>query len=406
MSSRAVSSRLKGRHGPRGTPASRIKLEEWIILEAKSARTWGPDSTRVCATRAAPPPRPRPPGSARGPDRRKLDVRAAACSLRGAPSHSSATCRAPPAPGSPRDAPAPTAARSAQAPPRGSGRRERLWPRLETEAKAAAAREEEERRGRRRRRWRRGAHEAAAGGTGRGPAEEAAPGEPAIRWGAAARPAEEKRARGGARGEAGELAGRPARGRGGRAPAEGAPGRGGGAAEPGGASRPAPTAAPARPPPLSAGARLPNWEGTGSGAGWAAAAGRAGSRDPGRALGRRSQVLGRLGAQGRAGAAARHRGSRAALCLRRSAPGGSPGAARFVRRPSSVAAGTPASRARFREHCARGLGAGAGWAGMGHRLLIKTFPLLKMIFFHLVKLWTTVVFFNPSVSRFKIKRRR
>lgn len=52
---------------------------------------------------------------------------------------------------------------------RGRGRRQRR------------RRELEERRGWRRRRWRRGAHEAAAGGTGRGPAEEAAPEEHAAR---------------------------------------------------------------------------------------------------------------------------------------------------------------------------------------------------------------------------------
>lgn len=51
---------------------------------------------------------------------------------------------------------------------------------------------------------------------------------------------------------------------------------------------------PACPPPLSLGARFPNWEGNGSGVGpgGGGRAGRAGSpEDPGRALGRRSEVL-------------------------------------------------------------------------------------------------------------------
>lgn len=130
-------------------------------------------------TRAAPPLRPIPPGCARGPDRVKLEALAAASALWVSPL-TRVPRAAPPTPRPLRDAPAPIAARSAQAPPRGSGRR-RDRPRLETEAKAAAAAKEEERRGWRRRRWRRGAHEAAADGTGRGPAEEAAPGDPPAR---------------------------------------------------------------------------------------------------------------------------------------------------------------------------------------------------------------------------------
>lgn len=262
----------------------------------------GPDSTRVAPTQSAPPG---PPGSARGPDRRKLDARAAARALRGAPSHPSATCRSPPAPRPRRDAPAPTAARSAQAPPRGSGRRER-----QAAAGAASASAGDSGEGGGGESWRRGA----GGGEGDGDAGHMRR-RPAGRAEARRRrrlrgntPPGEGRPQGGLRsgqgagpGGAGELVGRPEEG---GTRGTGVPGRvrrGGGRGccrdfppTPEGRLTGGPPLPPALPPPLSLGALFPNWEGNGQGVGpgGGGRAGRAGTpEDPGRALGRRSAVL-------------------------------------------------------------------------------------------------------------------
>lgn len=156
----------------------------------------------------------------------------------------------------------------------------------------------------------------------------------------------------------------------------------------------------ARPSPLSPGARFPNWEGKRlEGGPGPRRPRRVGGEPggPGRALRRCSQLLGRLGAQRRAGAL---RGL--VFVSGCSAPDSSPGDVRFVWLFPY-------------HHCQDAcLGECCSWAGSGgtgRRLWINTFSLLKVIppppppLCETLDDWCVVGFF-PSCLRFKITRRR